>query len=106
MSEASAKSLFDSSLSESVIDDAGLTKTQVDALFEFFKNHPLFKWDNSKNDCEDRSNAICILLDHWKIPNYKGWVFSGNFLKRTEGNLLNYWNFHVAPLLSIHDGDA
>jgi hypothetical protein len=101
MSSTSLKSLLDPSLSEPVVADSGLSIKEVQELFLYFKEHPLFNWKNSLNDCEDRANAICILLDAWKIPNYKAWVFSGNFVNRPEGNLVNFWQFHVAALLKV-----
>ncbi len=70
-------------------------------IFDFFKQHPLFHWNDANNDCEDRANAICILLSKWGIPNYKGWVFGGAYLKREEGSLVNFWNYHVAAALPI-----
>jgi hypothetical protein len=101
MPEPTLKSLLDHSLTEPVLLDSGLRQDQVEELFRYFQQHPLFRWRNARNDCEDRSNAICILLDHWKIPNYKAWVFTGSFLNRPEGYLRNSWNFHVAPLVAI-----
>ena len=93
--------IFEHTLSVKEIRDSGLSIEQAQALFEYFKNAPLFSWADKNNDCEDRANAICMLLDAWGIPNYKGWVFSGNFLKNESGSLRNYWNYHVAALLAI-----
>lgn len=70
-------------------------------LFTFFQQSPLFRWTDAQNDCEDRANTICMLLDSWQIPNYKAWVFSGAFLKKTTGSLLNLWNYHVAAALPV-----
>ena len=98
-----SKSVLDQSLSAREILDAGITKEQADRLFDYFKRAPLFKWQPAQNDCEDRANAVCILLDSWNITNYKAWVFSGSFLNNNNGNLRNLWKFHVAPLLSINE---
>ena len=81
--------------------DKTITKEEAGRLFLFFQQCPLFRWGNAQNDCEDRANAICMLLDSWNVPNYKGWVFSGAFLKRTTGNLVNFWNYHVAAALPV-----
>ena len=83
--------------------DQYITKEEAERIFDFFKNCPLFRWSDSHNDCEDRANAVCILLDAWHIPNYKGWVFSGYFLKKGFGSLHNYWNFHVAAGLPVKE---
>lgn len=53
------------------------------------------------NDCEDRANAISLLLDKWEIPNYKAWVFGGTFLGKEPGSLTNNWCYHVAAALPV-----
>ncbi|HZF64605.1 MAG TPA: protein-glutamine glutaminase family protein, partial [Chitinophagaceae bacterium] len=70
----------------------------------YFATNPLFRWKDANNDCEDRANAISILLDNWNIPNFKGWVFSGFYLRKGTGSLINLWNYHVAALLAVRDG--
>ena len=105
MAESTLKSMFDHSLSEPLIHDSGLTKVQADKLYLYFKHAPLFRWHQYQNDCEDRANAACILLDSWNIPNYKAWVFSGSYLNRNGGSLRNTWKFHVAPLIALKEGD-
>ncbi len=94
------KTLFAHNLSDAIETGNALTKTQADKLFTFFKNHPLFRWTDANNDCEDRANAICILLHEWKIPNAKGWVFSGYVFKKI-GYLKNLWKYHVAVLVPV-----
>ena len=89
-----------------MIHDSGLTVEQAGELFRFFRDHRLFQWNSGFNDCEDRSNAICILLDKWGIPNYKGWVFTGSYFEKDGGHLINYWNYHVAAMIAVKDGDA
>ena len=73
-------------------------------LFHYFKLSTLFQWKDGNNDCEDRANAICMLLDAWGIPNYKGWVFSGFFIKKNHGSLINCWNYHAAAALPVKQG--
>lgn len=81
-----------------------ITKEEADTIFSFFQKNSLFRWGDAKNDCEDRAHAIGLLLQSWKIPNYKGWVFSGAFLKKTTGSLINFWNYHVAAALPVWEG--
>ena len=90
-------------LSDIVLDTKTISKEQAQKIFDYFKNNPLFRWGNANNDCEDRANAICLLLTEWKIPNYKGWVFGGAYLKRQTGSLLNLWNYHVAVALPVQE---
>ena len=95
------KTYFEALLSDEVFIDNPLTLDQANSIFIFFKEHWLFKWHDAHNDCEDRANAICILLDQWRIPNYKAWVFSGQFLKGEQGTLTNLWNYHVATAIPV-----
>ncbi len=90
-------------LSDIVLETKTITKEEAQKIFDFFKNHPLFHWGDANNDCEDRANAICLLLTEWGIPNYKGWVFGGAYLKREEGSLVNLWNYHVAAALPVSE---
>lgn len=88
-------------LSDEINNPQTVTKEQAVVLFNFFKTHPLFKWKEANNDCEDRANAISLLFKEWGLPNYKAWVFSGYFLKKDFGSLKNYWNYHVAAALPV-----
>ena len=99
------KTYFEATLSDEVYIDNSLTFEQANKIFEFFKNHWLFKWNDAHNDCEDRANAMCILMNHWRIPNYKAWVFSGQFLKGEQGTLNNLWNYHVATAVPVSIND-
>src|SRR5690349_11477726 len=101
MTEPTEKCFYEPNLSDEIITNHAVTKDEANSIFQFFKNSSLFRWQDANNDCEDRANAICILLDHWKIPNYKGWVFSGSFLKNNGGGLTNLWNYHVAASLPV-----
>lgn len=94
------KTLFANSLSNEIALGASISKNDAEQLFSFFKDCPLFRWSDANNDCEDRANAICILLDDWKIPNYKGWVFSGYVFKKI-GFLKNLWKYHVAAAIPV-----
>lgn len=98
------KTLYDHVLSDEIKKDKAISKLQAEKLFTYFKDHPLFRWQDANNDCEDRANAICILLDEWKIQNGKGWVFSGYVFKKI-GFLKNLWKYHVAALLPVKEGD-
>ncbi|MCG7856978.1 hypothetical protein MD537_08370 [Flavihumibacter sediminis] len=78
---------------------------QAEELFSFFQQHPLFRWGDANNGCEGRADAVCVLLDEWGIPNYKGWAFSGAYLRKHIGELKQNWKYHVAPVLAIeHEG--
>lgn len=101
MSLPASRAFFEASISDNISTDKALSYEVAMELYLFFKNCPVFKWGNASNDCEDRANAMCILLDEWKVPNYKGWVFGGGYLKKGEGQLINYWNYHVATILPV-----
>ncbi len=88
-------------LSDIVLNAHTISKEYAQKIFDYFTNNSLFKWSDANNDCEDRANAICLLLTEWKIPNYKGWVFGGAYLKRQEGSLVNLWNYHVAAAVPV-----
>jgi hypothetical protein len=96
-----ANSLFDESLSDWVNSDVVVTAATAESLFAYFWQSPLFRWQDANNDCEDRANAACMLLDQWRVPNYKAWVFGGQYLRRGYGNLINFWNYHVATCLPV-----
>ena len=98
------KTLFAWYLSDNIVSDNTITLEKAELLFAFFKNCPLFRWSDANNDCEDRANAICILLDEWKIQNCKGWVFSGYVFKKI-GYLKNLWKYHVAAAVLVRQGN-
>ncbi len=83
-----------------------VSKIELKSVFTYFKNCTLFRWADANNDCEDRANAICMLLDAWQIPNGKGWVFSGRLLKKGSGILRNFWQYHVAAMLPVQEGNT
>ncbi len=101
-------SIDDAAVFNPVLTDAGyplggIPRMQAEVLFLYFQEHPLFNWENANNGCEARADAVCLLLDQLKIPNYKAWVFSGFFLKKNAGQLTNYWNYHVAPVVPVEN---
>lgn len=93
--------LFDSLLSDAGTPHQTMSLEQAEELFFFFQQHPLFNWKDANNGCEGRADAICVLLDEWNIPNYKGWVFGGAYLKNHIGELKQNWKYHVAPVLPV-----
>jgi hypothetical protein len=97
--------LFDPLLSHPLTELPAVPPERAMRLFRFFREHPLFRWQDANNDCEDRANALCILLDQWGIPNCKAWVFSGFFLNKNLGSLVNFWNYHVAAAVRV-EGDT
>ncbi|MEQ1797714.1 MAG: protein-glutamine glutaminase family protein [Lacibacter sp.] len=106
MADLILPTLFEYVLSDATAVDQTVTKTDAEKLFQFFKNCPLFKWGDTHNNCEARAEAVCVLLDEWHVPNYKGWVFSGAFLKNHVGGLKQLWNYHVATMLQVmEDGE-
>ncbi|MGG9970807.1 protein-glutamine glutaminase family protein [Ferruginibacter sp. SUN002] len=94
--------LFDDSLSDITPPYNTVSEKQAEKLFTYFKEHPLFNWKNSHNGCEGKADAVCVLLDEWGIPNYKAWVFGGAYLRKNYvGELMKYWNYHVAAVLAV-----
>ena len=63
--------IFDIKVSDFPEHHFFVSAAQMDLLFDFFRTHPLFRWQSSNNDCEDRADAICRVLDAWNIPNVK-----------------------------------
>ena len=97
------KTLYNQALSDEIKTYKAITKEQADELFTFFKDCFIFRWADANNNCENRANAICIMLDEWKIQNGKGWVFSGYVFNRI-GFLKNLWKYHVAALVPVLEG--
>ncbi|MEO7768546.1 MAG: protein-glutamine glutaminase family protein [Ferruginibacter sp.] len=95
--------LFDYELSDKTDLSLTVTMQQAEFLMLYFTHSPLFNWADSNNGCEARSDAACILLEAWHVPHYKGWAFSGQFLKNHFGGLKQNWNYHVAPLLPVKE---
>lgn len=93
--------LFEYRLSDVTDVSKTVPKELAEKLMAFFTAHPLLNWKNSHNGCEARADAVCVLLQEWDIPNYKAWVFSGQYLKKHFGALKKNWNYHVAPMLQV-----
>lgn len=99
------KTVFSEELSDKIFESNAISKEIAEKLFDFFRSSSLFKWQPANNDCEDRANAACLLLERWNIPCAKAWVFSGTFLKKDDGQLTNKWNYHVAAALPVKEED-
>jgi len=93
-------------LADTIDPQTTLSMETAKQVFDYFRDSRLFKWTGSHNDCEDRANAVCILLDSWGIPNHKGWVFSGSFLGHQCGYLRNYWKYHVAAAVPVQSAEG
>jgi hypothetical protein len=106
MQPGNIKTRYEACLSDIAINSKTIAKERADKIFTYFRQHPLFRWSDANNDCEDRANAICILLEEWQIPNFKAWVFAGTYLKKEEGSLVNLWNYHVAALLPVSENGS
>lgn len=102
MQAAAFKTIFDASLSDDIAADWYVSKVVANRIFDFFEKHQLFLWTDIHN-CEDRAEAIAILLLHWGIPHYKAWLLSSYFLKNEGGSLHNEWNYHVCILLPVKE---
>ncbi len=102
MSEQIPKTIFDASLSDEVVNEWYVSKKAATNIFEFFQKNPLFLWSDIHN-CEDRAEAMAILLLHWGIPHYKAWLFDSYFLKKEVGTLHNKWNYHVCLMIPVKE---
>jgi Glutaminase len=98
------KSIFKPEISDEIKTRNALTKEQAIEVFNYFQDSKLFRWQDSNNDCEDRANAICLLLDKWNIPNAKAWIFSG-YMFNKKGFLKNMWKYHVAVILPARENE-
>jgi Glutaminase len=93
--------LFEYQLSDITDSTKTVSNQYAEAIMQFFAAQPLFTWSHSNNGCEARADAVSVLLEHWGIPHYKAWVFSGKYLKNHLGGLKQNWNYHVAVLLQV-----
>ncbi|MEP6749345.1 MAG: protein-glutamine glutaminase family protein [Bacteroidota bacterium] len=106
MTPALIPTLFDYTFTDATNPAKWMSKAEAEKLFSFFNGHALFTWTASHNGCEARADAVCILLQQWKIPHYKAWVFSGGYLKNNIGGLRQNWNYHVAAVLPVKEEDG
>ncbi len=95
---------FDAELADDLTGGTALTMAMAQQIFDCFKTSLLFRWSDANNDCEDRANAACLLLDSWGVANAKSWVFSEAFRGKGQGQLNNLWNYHVAAALPVQEG--
>ncbi len=95
--------LFDFTLTDTTDPEKWISRAEAEKLFAFFAVNALFKWNDSHNGCEARADAVSILLQQWKLPHYKAWVFSGDYLKKHIGGLVQHWNYHVAAALPVKE---
>jgi hypothetical protein len=102
MSEQIHKTIFEAALSDEIVDEWYVSKKVADRIFEFFQKSDLFIWTDIHN-CEDRAEAMAILLLHWRIPHYKAWLFDSYFLKNETGSLHHEWNYHVCLMLPVKE---
>ena len=94
--------LYDIPLSDKEMNHQTTSLDVAKEIFTYFKNNRLFDWNDSHNGCEGRADAVCVLLEEWGIPNFKGWVFGGTYLKKGHiGELTNNWKYHVAAVLPV-----
>ncbi len=93
--------LFEYQLSDITDSSKTISKLQAGYIMQFFAAQPLFNWNKTNNGCEARADAVSVVLQQWGIPHYKGWVFSGKYLKNHYGGLKQNWNYHVAVLLQV-----
>ena len=98
----SIKTIYQADLSDVIETGKAITKDEAEKLFTFFQNCTVFRWADANNDCEDRANALCMILDKWKVQNGKSWVFSG-YVFNKPGYLTNLWKYHVAALIPVKE---
>lgn len=88
------------------ITESGLCRKKADILFNIIKRSGAFNWNDSNNNCEDRANAVSLILDSWNIPNGKAWIFQGvTFDPSNYQGTLGGYTYHVASCILVKDGD-
>lgn len=97
--------LFDYALADKIDCSLTVSKSQAEFLMQYFLHSALFNWADNNNGCEARADAVCLLLQNWEVPHYKGWVFGGQFLKNHFGGLKQNWKYHVAALLPVKENE-
>ncbi len=95
--------LRDYQLSDIDVPTHSVNKQLAETVFNYFAQQKIFGWKNTHNGCEGRADALCVLLDEWKVPNYKAWVFSGAYLKKHVGALKQNWKYHVAAAIPVEE---
>ncbi|MEJ7767418.1 MAG: protein-glutamine glutaminase family protein [Chitinophagaceae bacterium] len=104
MPESKKHSLLVQALSDKVTPIKVLSYAEAEQLFDFFKKNPLFKWSDVNNNCENRAEAISLLLGEWNIVHFKAWVVSGSLIRKGgSGYLANNWKYHVAAIVPVQE---
>lgn len=74
----------------------------ADSLNNTFIHSKSFDWTDRQNNCEDRANAVSILLENWGVSNGKAWCFGGKNAKYKNGKgTLKGWSYHVAAFVLV-----
>ncbi len=88
------------------LDCIDICKEKLDSIFRVLKNSKAFDWTDEDNNCEDRANAISLILDSWGIPNGKSWMFSGQtFDENVFKGTLGGYSYHVASTVLVKNND-
>ncbi len=84
-----------------------ITKNIADSLNLTLITSSAFDWTDKRNNCEDRANAISILLSKWGISNAKAWCFAGKNAKyKGSKGTLKGWSYHVAACVFVKSGSS
>lgn len=84
-----------------------ICNAKADSIFKTFLTSKAFDWTDRKNNCEDRANAICLILDKWGVSNGKAWLFGGK--NASYGNKLGTlkgWSYHVAACIFVRQDNG
>lgn len=89
------------------IPTSKICKHKADTLFDIIRSSKAFDWSDKNNNCEDRANAVSLILDSWNIPNGKAWIFQGSTFDKTKfkGNLGGY-TYHVATCILVSNANS
>ena len=85
-----------------------ICKNQLDSIYYLLNQsngHP-FDWTDTKNNCEDRANAVSLILSKWGIANAKAWVFNGKQTRYSKTGLLKGWGYHVGCCVLVKINNA
>ncbi|MDG1332463.1 MAG: protein-glutamine glutaminase family protein [Crocinitomicaceae bacterium] len=99
----SQKADFNAPLNE-VVDLSPICLELAEKLNQTLIDAKCFDWTNRSNNCEDRANAACLLLDAWGISNAKAWCFAGKNANYLNGKgTLKGWSYHVAAFVLVEN---
>ncbi|NVK64249.1 MAG: hypothetical protein HWE22_06660 [Flavobacteriales bacterium] len=83
-----------------------ICENQAKKVFDIFLNSPAFDWTDRDNNCEDRANAVTLILDKWNVSNGKIWIFSGKSASYGDKRgMLDGWSYHVAACIFVGNED-